>query len=247
MEKESFSSVEATLVFSLIWSLGVNFKAPFQKDFEAFLCSKIKQMVNLCTFYTRNLDEFGCGVVSLIESQKNKRNLFDFGFNHVKKKWELWQDMNYHIPENPVVDFTSCDLNIKELVHFNKDFLNIESFQNHIQNETAEIYLLPKNHIHIETISCKKVNYFMNYFLSYSKQVLLVSCQQNGKSNFVKDKIWNLLSKPEYSVLQIGLTKTTGIFEVLYLLINLSIFIISIIIFYYVFIYFFIKIVPTSI
>lgn len=215
LENESSSAIEACLIFALLWSIGSNIKSHYQRDFEAFLLSRIRELVSLCNYYTKKIEDFACGLMNLAESIKNNRkSLFDFCFNHVKRKWERWDEVSCFIPENPVTDLTSCDLSIKELVFFNKDFLKIESFQNHIQNEATEIYLLPKSHLHYDTITSKKMTYFLNYFLNYGKNVLLASVQQNGKSNLVRDKIWGLLSRPEYSVLQIALTKNMGITQV---------------------------------
>ena len=218
MESEVMASVEASLIFTLIWSIGLHFKPIFFSEFQSYLYERIQELSSQCKYYTKRPDDFGCGIYRLLQGMlmsKSKVSMMDYCFNHLKRRWEEWGEINLYVPEGLITDFTSCDLGVKELVYLNKDLLTIESFQNQIQNETAEIYLLPKNHIHCETLTSKKMNYFMNYFLVYSRKVMMLSCQQNGKSNFVKDKVWNLLSKPEYSAMQIGMTRTTGIVEVI--------------------------------
>jgi len=216
LEFEVFSSVEALVVFTLFYTIGSNIKSFYQKDFEAFLLIKIKDLISTSNFYIRKTEDFACGVLPILEYsiKTSKKPFSDFCFNIIKRKWDSWEDIGIYDPENILTDFTSCDLNVKELVHFNKEFLNIESFQNQIENETLEMYLLPKNHIYCETLTWKKMNYFVNLAMAYLKPMTIVSNQQNGKTNFVKEKVWNLLSKADYSTFQLGLTRQTTILQV---------------------------------
>ena len=216
LEFEVQSGVESCVLFCLFYTIGLNLKPGPQRDFDMFIISRVKELVSLSSFYTRKTEDFACGAVPLLEShlRNDKRSSLDFCFSVQKRTWELWEEVSGHLPENPVIDLTSCDLSIKELVFFNRNFLTIESFQNQIDTEPAEVYLMPKNQVFCETVSWKKMNFFVSFGVAYLKQMMLMGSQQNGKTSFIKERVWNMLSKGDTSVLEIGVTRQTSILQV---------------------------------
>ena len=159
-----------------------------KKKIEVFLRSK----------WWRGEEDFGCGW------REHANNVFGVWFNVVSGKWVGWNDVKIPSIDNIVVDYQVNELSLGELVYFNPELKNVESFQNQLESEKLSIFILPRRKLFIETTNSKKNTFFMSYAVSYQKKLMLIGPKNNGKTTIVQEKLWNLLARGEYGVLQIG-------------------------------------------
>lgn len=161
----------------------------------------LKRKIEACltSKWWKGKEDFACGW------REHAKNVFGVWFNVVSGKWVDWNDVKIPSIDNIVVDYQVNELSLRELVHFNPELKNVESFQNRLESEKLSIFILPRRRLFIETTNSKKTTFFLSYAISYQKKLMLMGPKNNGKTTVVQEKLWNLLARGEFGVLQIGL------------------------------------------
>lgn len=196
LEKTYETKIEAVFIFSLIYGVFIFLKPIMQEELTFFLRRKID--VFLASNWCKGRSEFACGWKDNVKSPFNKC------FNVVTNQWNYWNEMKIPSIDNMLIDYQSNEMTLRELFYFNPHLKNVEAFRNQLESEKLSIFILPGRKLFIETPHSRKNSFFISYVISYQKKALLLGPRNNGKTTIVQEKLWGLLARGEFGVLQIG-------------------------------------------
>jgi P-loop containing dynein motor region/Dynein heavy chain AAA lid domain len=196
LEKTYENKIEAVFLFSLIFGIFIFLKPIMQEEFAFFIRKKIESFQ--AGIWWKGRTEFACGWKQQVKSP------FNFCFNVVTNQWTSWNEMKIPSIDNMLIDYQSNEMTLRELFYFNPDLKKVDAFRNQLESEKLSIFILPGRKLFIETPHSRKNSFFLSYAISYQKRALLLGPRNNGKTSIVQEKLWNLLARGEFGVLQIG-------------------------------------------
>ena len=213
LDERMLQLVESSFIFSIIWSMNILIPENKKMIFTNFFLKKIKSYRKSINFMYES--PFGINFFTFFEmNEKNKFTVFEVTFDLQKEKWIFWSDFKLNTSDVIGYNLTDNQLNIFELIRLNPNILKLETIKSQYESEKEDHVVLPNSSLFYETDSSKITRFFLDFFVAYKKNFLILSKNQNGLSTLIKDKYHNLLEKKRSKILQISITKYSAIDEV---------------------------------
>lgn len=204
------NNIESIFLFCLIWSnlqfLSTSFENSKDRELSNLLELKIKSFRKVLEFKFDS--SFG---FNFFEIYERKENIFDLFYDINNEKWTLISDMKTHWNKFISKEYNSKNLMAEEIIRLNPKAMQLDEIQTKIENDKDSYVFLPHNEIYIETKHSKIYRYFLEYFISYDKNFLVVSTTQNGKNTIWQEIIRGKIEKNEMKNIKICLDKKTSI------------------------------------